>query len=226
MCGYFANQFRQQEEQALLAALERTLTYPKGQWYQRTVVPGLITARSAGYEVSEAMWWYALRKEEGRWQRNEDITSFNARNLDNRLWKDAIRTRRGIVIASEIGEAQGRDHYLMRSKTPLVMGVVYRDWPQPEGAPVRSMALVTRPPHPRFSRYHSKSIPCFLPLDVGFLKSWLDPTITDSTDIHWLLDHPKIYNDLDVVKVKTYKRAEPLAEPERLEKDVDYRKAP
>ena len=81
------------------------------------------------------------------------------------------------------------------------------------------MALITRPPHPRFSRYHSKSIPCFLPLDVDFIKSWLDPQLPASDAIKALLDQPRIYADLQVTQVKTYKRAEPLAEAQSLPAD-------
>ncbi len=219
MCGYFAKQFRFAEEDALLAALQLPLGYPEGQWYQRTLVPGVITAGQGGYEVSEALWWYALRNEGGRWLPNEKITSFNARNLDSPLWRDAAQSRRGIVIATEIGEAEGRDRYLMRSSQPLVMGVLYKDWQLAGGAGCRSMALITRPPHPRFSRYHSKSIPCFLPLDVDFIKSWLDPQLPASDAIKALLDQPRIYADLQVTQVKTYKRAEPLAEAQSLPAD-------
>ncbi|WP_341936857.1 hypothetical protein [Marinimicrobium sp. C2-29] len=83
------------------------------------------------------------------------------------------------------------------------------------------MAVITRPPHPRFSRYHDKSIPFFLPLDPEVIRTWLDPKIgADDPVIKSLLDRPKIYSSLSVTRVKSFVRGEALDAPEELLPDA------
>ncbi len=220
MCGYFGNLHECPAVVDLLNQLRIPLPYPVSQNYQRRPVTGLITAvPGGGYSMSTAVWWYAMKMDAGQWVPNEKVTSFNARNLQSPLWKEAIAQRRGVVFASEVGESNGRDRYLMRSTEGLALGAVYRDWVAPSGAAVRSMAIITRPPHARFSRYHDKSIPCFLPLDVDVLKCWLDPALPTSDAIERMLETPRLYSDLNVTRVKTYQRGEALAAAELLSKD-------
>lgn len=194
------------------------LPLPYYQSYQRRTHPALITQEGDKYVISEAMWWYALKREGDKLVPNPDITSFNARNLDAPLWRNAINHRRGIILGTEIGESKDGKHYLMRSKEGLALGAVYKDWEAPNGQIVRSMAVITRPPHPRFSKYHDKSIPAFLPLDNRTVANWLNPDHpSNDSAIAGILDTPKIYSHLEVTKVKSFKRAEPLQETEYLE---------
>lgn len=220
MCGYLGNMHDHPMVRPLLDQLGIPLLYPRGQYYQRRIHDGLITAGAGGHELTRALWWYALRPDGGNMVPNPDITSFNARNLDGRMWRRAINERRGIVLATEVGESLGRDRYLMRGQDIMPVGAVYKDWQAPGGEIVRSMAVITRPPHERFSRYYDKSIPCFLPPDADFLTQWLDPAVpADSPEIADLLDRPRIYTDLEVIPVKTFKRGEKQGETEWLEAD-------
>lgn len=87
-------------------------------------------------------------------------TTFNARNLDSPYWQKAITRRRGIVVATAVGESnlegKGKSHYLMRPKSgALLLGAVYRVFSNG----CFSCAVVTRPPREDFSKYHEKSIP-------------------------------------------------------------------
>lgn len=139
-----------------------------------------------------------------------DRTTFNARNLDSPYWHKAISKRRGIVVATAVGEsnpsANGKAQYLMRPTSgAMLLGVVYRMFSNG----CFSCAVVTRPPRPDFSQYHEKSIPCFLPHNKEFISAWLGNEENEAVDE--LLSNPKIYCDLEVTKVKTFKSGEPLA---------------
>ncbi|ROQ19864.1 putative SOS response-associated peptidase YedK [Marinimicrobium koreense] len=206
MCGYIGNLHEAPGVIDLMEELGILLPLPYYQSYQRRMHPALITQEGDKYVISEAMWWYALKREGDKLVPNPDITSFNARNLDAPLWRDAINHRRGIILGTEIGESKDGKRHLMRSKEGLALGAVYKDWEAPNGQIVRSMAVITRPPHPRFSEYHDKSLPAFLPLSKCTLTSWLNP-YNDAHDvnIYNILNTSKIYNDLIITSVRTFK---------------------
>lgn len=223
MCGYFGNLHECPAVISLLNQLGLALPYPQGQYYQRRGVAGLLTAEGGGYVISDALWWYALKRDGRQWSVNDSVTSFNARELQRPLWRNALRYRRGLVFATEIGEAQGRDRYLMRAPTGLALGALYKDWRTPNGDTQRSMAIITRPPHARFSRFHDRAIPCFLPLELEIIRAWLggdeSPGASDGTQhslppaVEALLARPRIYSPMIVTAVKSYKGAEALSEP-------------
>lgn len=219
MCGYFGNLHECPEVLALLAELGLDIKPLLGRSYNRQTIQGLITFEDGHYQISECLWWYQLKAENGRFSINDKVTSFNARDLQKPLWRNAIKSRRGIFFATEIGESNGKNRYLMRSKKGLVLGALYKDWQAQDTQPARSVAIITRPPHPRFSKYHTQSIPCFLPMNIAVIKEWLNPDIAESPLINYYLDNPKIYAALDVQKVKTYKHAEPIGQEELLEAD-------
>jgi putative SOS response-associated peptidase YedK len=223
MCGYFGNTHESPAIASLLNQLQIPLPYPRGQYYMLRTCDGLVARGGNSYEVTPAIWWYALKWQDGKLEPNRDITSFNARNLESRLWRKPINERRGLVFASEIGETKGKQHYLMRAPQGLALGAVYQDVQTDQG-PVRSMALITRPPHPRFSQYHDKAIPLFLPLDTDIVKAWLDPgTPASDPAIQELLESPRITTDLEVTPVKTFKRGETTGKSETLKADETER---
>ncbi len=220
MCGYFGSLRDCSTVQDLMVQLELPLPYPQQRAYQRRPFDGLVTQQGNTYQASSALWWYALRPQEGEFVVNEKLTSFNARDLNKPLWQEASRTRRALVFATELGESQGKDRYLMRSKEGFALGCVYKDWQDSHGKVTRSFAVITRPPHHRFEKYHHKSLPLFLPMDDVVIKEWLNPGISDSLILQELLDEPRLLADFEVTKVKSYKHAEALAAPEWLEKDI------
>jgi putative SOS response-associated peptidase YedK len=215
MCGYIGNLHQSPAVIDLFNQLQLPLPYPQGQHYMMRTCDGHIAA-SYGLAFGPAVWWYALRREGDSWVPNADITSFNARNLNSRLWREAINKRRGLVIATEIGETQSGVHYLMKALTPLAIGTVFQDYPT-DAEPMRGFALITRPAHPRFAAYHEKAMPLFLPLDSELLKTWLDPAVSsEHPTITALLENPRITTDLEVTPVKTFKRGEPVGDTEIL----------
>lgn len=221
MCGYFGHLHERQVIQDLMKELGIPSPYPLQRAYQRQLYNGLITHTGEDYSVDSAIWWYALRKESGKHIVNEKVTTFNARNLSSNMWKNAIKRRRGLVFATELGESKGRDKYLMRSKEGFALACVYKDWTDEDQSYKRFFAVITRPPHPRFDVYHDKSIPLFIPLDPVVIGEWLDPNIEDSLIIEELLTNPRLRTNFDVTKVKSYKNAEPLGETEFLEQDPE-----
>ena len=218
MCGYFGNLHESPVVIDLLNQLGITLPYPQGQHYPRRDFSGLLTCENGEFRLSQAMWWYQLQQGESGFQVNEKVTSFNARDLDKPFWRNAIKKRRGLVFATELGESQGKQRYLMRGKTPFALGVVYKDWQKGEDHK-RSAAVITRPPHARFSQYHDKSTPLFIPLDITVIRQWLDGTIENNLVVEELLSQPRLSVDLEVTEVKTYKRGEPLSEMQYLPAD-------
>ena len=124
-----------------------------GQFYPRDRVANLITHEDGQFNFSEALWWYQLRYSHNGLIADESITSFNARELHKPLWRDAIRYRRGLIIATEIGESQEDKRYLMKSDNAFGLGVIYKDW-KIDNMILRSMAVITRPPHERLSLIH------------------------------------------------------------------------
>lgn len=162
----------------------------------------------------DATWWFDCEAD-GDSLAVGERTTFNARNLESPFWKGASRHHLALVVATAVGESNKEGstnaHYLMESENAMLIGAVYREFDNG----LYSTAVITRPPHERFSKYHSKSIPCFLPHDKDFIDAWLcggaeDPIVQSE------LESPKIHTPLNVTKVKTFKGAEALSEPETL----------
>lgn len=202
----------------LFNQLNIPLPYPGGQYYSRRTCDGLISASDSGYEKREAIWWYSLHWDDDRLVPNTKITSFNARNLDGRMWRKPANERRALVLATEIGETERGTHYLMKARTPFAIGALYQDYDTSDGV-VRSFALLTRPATPEFSKYHQKAMPLLLPLDKDVIETWLDRGKTaEDKQIKELLENPRVVTDLEVIPVKTFKRAEAKGPAEMLKK--------
>jgi len=167
----------------------------------------------------DATWWFDC-KPDGDTLEVGDRTTFNARNLDSPFWKGAVRHNRAIVVGTALGESNKvgstNEHYLMNAKGAILFGAVYREFENG----CYSTAVITRPPHERFSKYHQKSIPCFLPHDKDFVSAWLDGDAKDAL-VMSELDNPKIHQDLAVTKVKTFKGGESLSDDELLVADQE-----
>ncbi len=227
MCGYFGNLHECPAVVDLMNELNLPLPYPIERAYQRRSFSAVVSDTGLmgvenRYRLSPALWWYALRQERGQWVPNERVTSFNARDLTKPLWKGSMETSRALIFATELGESQGKDKFLMTSEIGFALGCLYKDYVNEDGVVRRAFAVVTREPHPRFSKFHHASTPLFLPLDASTLKEWLDPRVATSEVVSLLIDRPVLYSSFRVQKVKSYKHAEVLAEPEWLSADVKY----
>lgn len=222
MCGFSERKGPNYHEIAKLTNdLGWTRTAGDGQFYPRRDLTGLWIKKDGEYKEVDAMWWYLLKPgTDGKLTYNDEISCFNARNLESRLWKGAVKTSRAILPASAVGESLGSHHYYMQSNGGLLLACLYRTWVDADGSVKYSTAVITRPPHPRFSAYHSKSIPAFLPIDPSFVNEWLDCENDPSPAVMDALENPKIYTDLQVTRVKTFKRAEPMGGPELLKADA------
>ncbi|GFD92010.1 hypothetical protein KUL156_53010 [Alteromonas sp. KUL156] len=169
----------------------------------------------SGDRTVDATWWFDA-KPDGETLQVGDRTTFNARNLDSPYWGKFIRERRAVVVATAVGESnprgKGKAHYLMKPTSgALLIGAVYRRFSNG----LFSCAVVTRPPIEGFSQFHEKSIPCFLPHNAHAVKAWLaaDTQGRLNNDVEFMLNHPRLYTDLEVTQVKTFKNAEVIGEP-------------
>ena len=172
----------------------------------------------------DATWWFDA-KPVGNTLEVGNRTTFNARNLDSPYWGKFIRERRAIVVATAVGESnpvgKGKSHYLMKPTSgALLIGAVYRRFSNG----LFSCAVVTRPPIDGFSQYHEKSIPCFLPHDSHAINAWLtaDKHGSLNDEVEYILNNPRIYTDLEVTRVKTFKSAQAMGEVNILMADENY----
>jgi putative SOS response-associated peptidase YedK len=175
--------------------------------------------RDASIKTVDATWWFDCTETNDQLMVGER-TTFNARNLTSPYWKAAIRHHRGIVVCTGLGEGkvvEGKKcQYLMEGQHPLLLGAVYR----PFSNGLYSTAIITRDEHPRFSRYHDKAFPLFLPPDAEFLKRWLSDEPASHPVIADLLAHPRVFTPLKVTPVKTFKDAVSIGESALLEADA------
>ncbi len=96
----------------------------------------------------------------------------------------------------------------------ILLGAVYRAYDNG----CYSSAIITRPPNHRFSQYHEKSIPCFLPPNKAFVDAWLNGE-PDNALVNEVLNNPRIYQNLNVTQVETFKDGKPKSNTEILNKD-------
>ncbi len=164
-----------------------------------------------------ATWWYDCSESEDTLIVGKR-TTFNARNLSSSFWKGAIRHRRAIVIATAVGESKRvhttNEHYLMQAENALLLGAVHQKFDNG----CYSTAVITRPPHDRFSKFHDKAIPFFLPHNKEFIEAWLSDE-SDNVLVMSELDKARIHTDLKVTKVKNFKGGEALGDTELLTAD-------
>ena len=228
MCGYygyFVNEWLSRPFPEALP-LESMGSYAEGHRYNRQRIEGHISRSSIGegLEFSSPLWWYQLKKEncgDGKFRQIPDYryTTFNARDLDSQYWKSAVNERRGIVVASQIGESRGKERFLMRAERPLLIATVFKDWPLPEGRQERSCALITRDPLDGFAHFHPKSTPLFLPDDQAAIELWLSDAPASNPAIQELLALQHLPCSFLVQPVASYKDAKPRGEASLLSAD-------
>lgn len=181
-------------------------------------IKGLVVRDGGDLKAIDATWWFDCKEVNGELVVGTR-TTFNARNLESPYWKGAVRNHRGIAIATGIGESLQRDgkkfQYLMEAERPLLLGCVYRAFP----GGLYSCAVITRDEHDRFGKYHDKAFPLMLPYDKQFLDLWLSNEREDHPAIADLLSRPRIFTDLKVTPVKTFKDGKPVGEQEFLAAD-------
>jgi|AntRauTorckE5430_2_1112549.scaffolds.fasta_scaffold12112_2 putative SOS response-associated peptidase YedK len=154
-----------------------------------------------------ATWWFDCRVQDNVLTVGAR-TTFNARNLSSPYWQHSLQRKRGVLLATGLGESKKigktKHQYYMSSDSVFLLGVLY----QKHSNGQYSCAVITRDAHPKMSPYHDKAFPCFLPIDDEFLNIWLSSDISQHESISDILNHPKLYPTLNVQRVKTYKGKE------------------
>lgn len=233
MCGYIRRVTDCPEVQALLEELglgslvshfrepsqpEIEHFYPAFGGDPRRQIRSLIVADGEGAKAVDATWWFDCHPE-GASLRVGERTTFNARNLESRFWKAALHTRRGLVVATGLGESKwdsGRKkQYLVEAEYPFLLGALFHSFDNG----CYSCAVITRDSHPRFEAYHDKAFPCFLPADRRFIDDWLHGSGTLPAGIATYLEQPQITVPLKISRVKTFKRGVSSPEAVRLQAD-------
>jgi putative SOS response-associated peptidase YedK len=219
MCGYAQRMRAIPKAQRYLEEWGINEALPMGRFWPGTTMTGvIIESAEQGIHAIDAIWWFLLAPKDGQLKPDRKITCFNARNLDGRLWKSPFKTSRCLIPVSAIVETKGKQSYLMEAEGGAFLGGLYRTWG--DGAQqVHSCSVITCPPPPRFSEYHDKSIPLFMPLDDGILRRWLDPTFHEADFFRGMIDTPGLPYDFTVAPVKNSQHVEPLGEFEVLGRD-------
>ncbi|MGQ8366236.1 SOS response-associated peptidase family protein [Glaciecola sp. 1036] len=163
-----------------------------------------------GIKLVNAIWWFDAYQNNDLATALGNRTSFNARNLQSPFWRAALKHQRGIVLASSIGESKlvgkTKHQYLMQSKSPFLLGALYKKLPNNDYA----CAVITRDAHPKMEAYHDKAFPLFLPVLSHFLDKWLLAKGEIPSEVEQLLESPKLFPNLHVQRVKTYKSGQPM----------------
>lgn len=191
-----------------------------GDFYPGSRVDGVILNNEQGIQSIQGLWWFLLDESTGK--PNYKYVTFNTRNLQSRLWKQAVQYHRCLIpltgIGESIGEGRNKRSFLMEGEA-FFLGGLYRTYKINEQL-IYTFSIITRDPQPGFSQYHDKAIPLFLPPDNGLLNQWLDPHITNIDLFREVLNKPKIPVDLTVTPVTSTKKLEPIGKPELLLKDI------
>lgn len=231
MCGYLRRTSSSQTMREYYDAIQLPVEWPKNPdgvellhmypafgGVASKQIKDLVIQEDEEIKTVNATWWFDCQELDGELVVGKR-TTFNARNLDSPYWKGAVRHHRGIAIATGIGESLYRDgkkfQYLMESEKPLLLGCVYRKFPND----LYSCAVITRDAHDRFDKYHDKAFPLMLPHDRQFLELWLSDEREDHPAIADLLARPQIFTNLRVTPVKTFKGGEEIGEAELLVAD-------
>lgn len=226
MCGYLRRHIGPKDLKEFLRVIEMPQLelefesdgpaqhfYPAWGAVPEKQIKGLIVMQDGRAKAVDATWWYACEEFEGTLRPNMKKQTFNARRLQLSIWQEPLKHRRGIAIATAIGEAIGpkgkEKRFFVEGARPLLMGCLYNRF----NNGTYSCAVITRDAHPRFTEYHDDAFPLMLPHDPNFLKLWLSDASPDHPAIAELLQQPKIFTDLTVTAVKTYKDAVPRGEP-------------
>lgn len=235
MCGYVGRVLDNPKLQALfhLFGLDELLDpflegaqgadiehfYPAFGGDSKRVIRGVIIEEQGSYQLIDPTWWFDCQAGiESESLSVGKLTTFNARNLHSPYWKNAIQHHRAIIIATQLGESKWIDkkkqQFLVKGE-PFLLGAVYRKHANGQ----YSCAIITRDSHPRFEAYHDKAFPLFLPQDPEFIQLWLDQGVAQHPRIEQLLAHPRIVQNLEVVRVKSFKSAKEMGETVCLEAD-------
>lgn len=217
MCGHFRRHNNPAVNKILSSIGLDELILTNGDFYPASVVDGIIVQHNSRRQSLTAQWWFLLDKQTGK--PNYKYATFNARNLDNRVWSGALRANRCVIPVTGIGESIGvgnnKRSYLLESEQAFFLGGLYNTY-EIKGETVVTFAVITRDSHPRFSRYHDKATPLFMPGDVNIIEQWLDPSIQNTQVFNDLLGHPAIPVNFTVTPVQTTRKLIPVGEPESL----------
>lgn len=154
-----------------------------------------------------ATWWFDCYQDKEQLLAGKR-TTFNARNLKSPYWQQALTNHRGILLATALGESKylgkTKQQFYFTSRQAFCLGVLYKKFANG----LYSAAIITRDAHPKFEPYHDQAFPLFLPLQSEFAQLWLSKQAPLAAEICALLDHPVLYPELSVQRVKTFKNQE------------------
>lgn len=220
MCGHFRRDIKAPSLKPLLETIGMgQLKLSGGDFYPAAQVDGIIFEKEGVRQSHQAIWWFLLNKD---LKPNYRYATFNARRLDSPMWARPLQTQRCIIPVTAIGESIGEKHqkksYLMEADQAFFLGGLYNQYNN-NGNLVTTFSVITRNPHPRFSKYHDKATPLFMPAEPDLIDQWLDSAVLDVSIFSDLLDISKIPVDFTVTQVNSTRKLQVVGDPEKLPRD-------
>lgn len=126
-----------------------------------------------------------------------------------------------MIPAPSIVETKDKNSYHIEADPGLMIGGVYRIW-QSGGQLIHLCAVITCPPHDRFSEHHDKSIPLFLPIDADMVRLWLGPTFHEADFLRSIIEQARITAVFSVTPIKNSRGRDlaPLGPAALMERDT------
>jgi putative SOS response-associated peptidase YedK len=221
MCGHFQRNTEHPTFRPLLKSIGlEQLSLTSGNFYPASLVDGIIFEKNAQRHSVQAVWWFLLDKD---MKPNYRYATFNARKLNSRLWARPLKHNRCIIPVTAIGESKGekseKQSFLLEGDEAFFLGGLYNQY-EHDGNVITTFSVITRDPHTRFSRYHDKATPLFMPFDENIIDQWLNPRVQNADVFKLILDNPKITVDFSVTEINSTRKLAVIGETERLLKDT------
>jgi putative SOS response-associated peptidase YedK len=105
-------------------------------------------------------------------------------------FRAALTRRRCLIPADGFyewkkeGDARRPFHIRLRDGKPFAFAGLYEEWQAPDGAPLRTCAIITVEPNPLMAQVHNR-MPAILDADAR--EAWLDPALKDAPRLQKLL---------------------------------------
>lgn len=224
MCGRY-NVIDDPDIRQLMASLglplypETRLNIAPGGWGQVVFDDG------QGRVLEDAIWSLLIERKPdgGGFRPAPNYSTFNARAGklgSSPLWKRRFPSQRAIIPASGFHEWTGprggkQCHHIRAAAGAIAFAGLYEIW-EFDGQRVPAFAIITLPPHPRFSHIHAKSFPLMLTPDD--FELWLDPDLRNTDPFqHLFTSHIPV--PLDITPVRSPETLAAMGEAEILPAD-------
>ena len=161
-----------------------------GRFKRATEQVSIVRSKASVRRMDNAVWWLLLEPSETGFKPSK-YTSFNTRydklNTPRSAGYQAYRHSRCVIPVMGFGESEFKNkkplhyHDFTAVDGAFLLAGLCREWVNKStGESALSCSVITVPPHPKLTPYHSKSSPMMLAPQSDALNLWLDEQIQDT----------------------------------------------